>query len=107
MKIPVGIEKQVVSTGFNNITTYGLKTKTINDQFSQFAKVVDRVEGSTNGTGEIIQVKNIKDEVDIILDYSPIYIKSHRKADLLAFLWDSLFHLKDEKRIHFCYGYCD
>ncbi|WP_234969346.1 hypothetical protein [Bacillus massilinigeriensis] len=52
LKIPVGIEKQVVSTGFNNITIYGLKTKTINDQFSQFAKVVDRVEGGGKAKAE-------------------------------------------------------
>ncbi|WP_234969339.1 hypothetical protein [Bacillus massilinigeriensis] len=59
LKIPVGIEKQVVSTGFNNITTYGLKTKTINDQFTQFAKVVDR---STKGTDDVtLKKKSVPD----------------------------------------------
>ena len=36
------------------------------------------------------------------LDYSPLNTKSHRTADLSTVLWDSLFHFKDEKRIHFC-----
>ncbi len=64
LKIPVGIEKQVVSTGFNNITTYGFKTKTINDQFSQFAKVGDRVEGNRT-EGQVVnkKIENIDDPI--------------------------------------------
>nr|WP_234969340.1 polymorphic toxin type 15 domain-containing protein [Bacillus mediterraneensis] len=78
MKIPVGIEKQVVSTGFNNITTYGLKTKSINDQFSQFAKVVDKVEGSggkARGTGKDKAIGNVPriKEIEVNFNYKTKY----------------------------------
>ncbi|WP_234969355.1 hypothetical protein [Bacillus massilinigeriensis] len=84
LKIPVGIEKQVVSTGFNNITTYGHKTKTINDQFSQFAKVGDRVEGGGKGKTEKgkLHLKNIDQFIagnkkfdEVIDDYARHYVE--------------------------------
>ena len=33
----------------------------------------------------------------MIIDYLSTNIKSHRKADLSAFLWDFFFHLIDEE----------
>ncbi|WP_071460604.1 HNH/ENDO VII family nuclease [Bacillus massilinigeriensis] len=112
LKIPVGIEKQVVSTGFNNINTYGLKTKTINDQFSQFAKVGDRVEGSgqnkskvTKGTDKLNSTKDIykvspKDIYQALEGYEQTHkFKAHfRGFEVKA--QRSLSHMSDKQLIY-------